>query len=108
MFTFDQTSIDYRRHPFLTFGVFELQGPKVNQTVWLIEAKDNQALDRKIDSITYGVLPDGFTEKIAPRRLKNGRSYLVGLSEVIRKESNSKYSVIPYTDYVKSESQRLE
>lgn len=100
---FDQQSIDYRRNPFLLISIVELSPSKPTErsTVWEIHKQDSYTYD-KIASVTYGVCPPGFDEKVAPKPLVSGHLYLVSAApaQVILKHSANSYESISYKQYL--------
>lgn len=98
---FKQNTIDYSRHPFIGFNVYELNqsNPEYARPVWTIVERKVSNLPLK--SLTYGICPPRFREVKSAEPLKIGRYYRVEASDVFRKLAPHQYEVIPRLQFEK-------
>lgn len=101
--TFQQSSIQYGRHPFLVTYVFEVlpSRPGLWRPVWSMKEKSG-AWSHRLEMLTYGECPPQFNQTVAPELLLEGHFYRVCSSEIIRKVGRCKYEVIPYDEYLQA------
>lgn len=104
--TFNQSSIDYRRHPFSYLEVSEYTGPKEDfasypkesEIMWRLKEK-SAYWKRPIHTITYGVCPPEFEQLVSPKPLLIGHYYRVKESgDIIKKLGVRKYKVVREND----------
>lgn len=105
IFIFRQSTIDYSRHPFIGFNIFELKpsNPSLLRPVWTIVERIPS--NKQVQSLTYGECPERFREVKAAEPLVIGRFYRVDSSDIFKKVAPLKYEIIPlgtYERYVKN------
>lgn len=102
IFTFEQGSIKYSRHPFINFEVSEVfpAAPKDPKVVWDLQ-EEMRRWEDPVRSITFGECPQGFKEIHVAEPLQTGHFYRV-LGHIFTKNGPHQYEVIPYARYAKS------
>ncbi len=98
---FKQPTIDYRRNPFFIIEIYDLdpKSPDKRKTIWSIQEIEGPT-QNKLDSLTYGKCPPGFSEKAPAEPLVAGHYYSF-ISDVIKKIGPGKYEIIPFDRYKK-------
>lgn len=103
IFSFDQHSIDYRRHPFSSLYIWDFNpaDPIHSTAVWKL-AQDDAHWDEPLQTLTYGVCPPNFTELSPAKPLLSGHYYRVIASEdIVKKLGPCKYTIVRYGSLVK-------
>lgn len=103
IFTFDQRSLEYERHPFATFLVDDIRATKeaskakqrfVFCPVWHLE-QDFEHWKVPVYTVTYGVCPPGFKEVVPAAPLEIGKIYRVcGSNDILLKKDFCKYEIV--------------
>jgi|GEM_PF-3890418 len=95
IFSFQQSSVDYRIKPFLTVEVDEVwpHKPGKLRPVWTIVQKSFSSPERKLTSLTYGDCPSDYEVTHSPEPIQVGHFYRLNMSKVFTKIAPFRYEI---------------